>query len=192
MKRHVALSVVLVVLVSALGQAQANQQAQTYQQAQTSQAPWPTDPGKLAVFIGKWSVEGDMKDGNAYGAPAGRYTYTEKYEWRPGEILVQMTRTGQGPGADIRHSVLLGYFVTTRQYSLIGSDLMTGAVVSGTGTNEGDNWTFVNIGQRGAGRYFHERCTLTIESDDAFGVKCETSPDASTWSSSFEGKARRS
>ena len=183
MKRHVALSAVLVVLLSALVQAQTSQ---------ASPPTWPADPGKLAVFIGKWSVEGDMKDGNAYGAPTGHYTYTEKYEWRPGEILVQMTRTGQGPKADISHSVMLGYYVTTRQYSLIGSDLMTGAVVSGTGTNEGDTWTFVNSGNLGAGRYFHERCTLKVESESSFSVKCETSPDSRTWSTSFEGKATRS
>ena len=187
MKRHVALAAVVVVLLSPVAQAQ-----QMNQQPQTPQAPWPTDPGKLSVFIGKWSVEGDMKDGNAYGAPAGRYTYTEKYEWRPGEILVQMTRTGQGPAAEIRHDVMLAYYVTTRQYSLISSDPITGALVSGTGTNEGDKWTFVNIGHLGAGRYFHERCALTVDSESSFTVKCETSPDASTWSTSFEGKATRS
>jgi hypothetical protein len=180
MKRLVALVAPGVVLLSALVQ------------AQTVQAPWPTDPGKLAVFIGKWSVEGDMKTDNSYGAPAGRYTYTEKYEWRPGEFLVKVTRTGQGPGADISHSMMLGYYVTTGQYSLIGSDLMTGAVVSGTGTNEGDTWTFANLGSLGAGRYFHERCTLSVTSETSFSVKCETSPDSRTWSTSFEGKATRS
>lgn len=180
MKRLVALVAPGVVLLSALVQ------------AQTVQAPWPTDPGKLAVFIGKWSVEGDMKADNAYGAPAGRYTYTEKYEWRPGEFFVQMTRSGQGPGAEVRHGALLGYSVTTQQYSLIASDLMTGMLASGTGTNEGDTWTFVNLGQLGAGRYFHERCTLSVTSETSFTVKCETSPDAGTWAPSFEGKATRS
>jgi len=180
MKRNGVLSALLVVLVSSTIH------------AQTSQAAWPTDPGKLAVFIGKWSVEGDVKEGNGYGAPAGRYTFTEKYEWRPGEFFVLMTRSGQGPGAEVRHSALLSYSVTTRQYSSIASDLMTGMLASGTGTNEGDTWTFVNIGQLGAGRYFHERCTLTVSSATTYSVRCETSPDAQTWSPSFEGKATRS
>jgi hypothetical protein len=180
MKQRLALSAVVVVLLSACGQ------------ARVTQVQWPTDPGKLAFFIGKWSVEGDVKAGNGYGAPAGRYTYTEKYEWRPGEFLVKMTRTGQGPAAEIRHDVLLGYHLTTRQYSLIASDLMTGSLVSGTGTNEGDTWTFVNLGYLGAGRYVHERCMLTAPTEDSFTVRCETSPDAQTWSPSFEGKATRS
>lgn len=180
MTRHVILSAVLAVLVSPLIQ------------ARMSQAPWPTDPGKLAFFIGKWSVEGDVQASNGYGAPAGRYTYTEKYEWRPGEFLVKMTRTGQGPKAEIRHDVLLGYHVTTRQYSYVASDLMTGSLVSGTGTNEGDTWTFVNIGYLGAGRYVHERCVLTAAGEDSFTMRCETSPDANAWSPSFEAKATRS
>lgn len=180
MKRHLTRCAVVVVLLSALVE------------ARTSQAPWPTDPGSLSVFIGQWSVDGEMKAGNGYGAPGGRYTYTEKYEWRPGEFFVQMTRTGQGPGADIRHSALFGYSVTTRQYSLIASDLMTGALVSGTGTTEGDTWTFVSIGHLGAGRYVHERCTLTVTPRTSYTVRCETSPDAQTWSPSFEGKATRS
>ena len=180
MKWHVALSAVVVVLVSACGS------------VSVTQVPWPADPGKLAFFIGKWSVEGDMRDGNAYGAQAGRYTYTEKYEWRPGEFLVKLTRTGQVSGADFAHDVLLGYQITTKQYTLIGSDLMTGAPVSGSGTNEGDTWTFATIGHLGAGRYFHGRCTLTVTSERSYSQRCESSPDAQTWTPSFEAKATRS
>jgi hypothetical protein len=89
--------------------------------------PWPTDPGALAAFLGEWSGEGEVRAGNAHGAPAGRYTYTERYDWRPGDFLLEMRRTGQGPAGEIRHSLTLGYHVTTRQYSLMGTDLMTGA-----------------------------------------------------------------
>ena len=153
---------------------------------------WPVDPGRLAFFIGKWSVEGDMKAGNAYGSAAGRYTYTEKYEWRPGEFLVKLTRSGQVSGADFAHDMLLGYEVTRRQYTLIGTDLITGATVSGSGTTEGDTWTFVTIGHLGAGRYFHERCTLTVTSERSYSQRCESSPDARSWTTSFEAKATRS
>jgi hypothetical protein len=179
MKRQLALAAG-VVLLSACGQ------------VRVTNVSWPVDPGRLAFFIGKWSVEGEMKGGNAYGAPAGRYAYTEKYEWRPGEFVVKLTRSGTGPGADVRHDLLLGYEITRRQYSLIGSDLTTGALVSGSGTNDGDTWTFVTLGNLGAGRYFHERCAITVTSERTFTERCESSPDTRTWSPSFEAKATRS
>jgi len=179
MKRLLSVSAVIAVAFSALVQ------------ARTAQGPWPSDYGRLAAFIGTWSVEGDMQPGNALGAPAGRYSYTEKYRWRPGEILVQMNREGRGPAGQIRHEVTLGYFLTTRQYSLIGTDLMTGTLVSGTGTVEADSWTFLNIGYLGNGRYFHERCRLNFTSASAYIVRCDTSTDSRNWLPSFEGKATR-
>lgn len=132
-----------------------------------------------------------MQPGSAYGAPAGRYTYTERYRWRPGEFLVQMNREGRGPAGAILHEVLYGYYLTTRQYSLIGSDLVTGTSVLGTGTVEADSWTFLNIGYLGNGRYFHERCRLNFTSADAYTVRCDSGPDGRSWSPSFEGQATR-
>jgi hypothetical protein len=179
MKQSLSVAAVLAVLLSSLVQ------------ARSPQAPWPSDYGRLAAFIGTWTVAGEMSAGNAYGAPAGRYTYTERYRWRPGEILVQMNREGRGPAGALRHEVTLGYFLTTRQYSLIGTDLMTGTSVLGTGTVESESWTFHNMGYLGNGRYFHERCRLNFTSADAYTVRCDSGPDGRTWSPSFEGQATR-
>jgi hypothetical protein len=179
MKQQTVCSVVLVLIISAAVQ------------AQSSRTPSLQDEGKLGFFIGTWSVEAEIKPGNAYGAPAGRYTYTEKYQWRPGGLLVQLRRSGHGPGGAIDQDVTLGYYLTTKQYSMIGRDLITGALMSGTGINDGDTWSFVDIAHLGQGRYVHERCTLTTTRVTAYTVKCETSPDAQRWTASFEGQATR-
>ncbi len=179
MKRQLALAAV-VVLLSACGE------------IRVTTVPWPVDPGRLAAFIGTWSVEGEMQPGNVYGAPAGRHAYRERYEWRPGEFLVKVTRTGEGSGQPIRHDLLMGYQITTGQYSFIGSDLSSGALASGTGTNNGNVWTFVSLAQLGAGRYVHERCSLTFTSERSYTLSCEMSPDSRTWTPAFEARATRS
>jgi hypothetical protein len=178
MKRHTIAAALVVSLAAAA-------------QAQTAQGPWPMDDSKLGDFIGSWSVEGDVKAGNSYGAPAGKYTYTEKYSWRPGNLLVNVERNGQGPAGKISHSILLGYHLTTKQYSLIGRDWITGALVNGTGTTKGDSWTFLSIGYLGDGKYFHQRCAMSVTPRSSYSVRCDTSPDGKTWTRAFEGGATR-
>jgi hypothetical protein len=181
MKRRTGLAAVLVLFLSACGPPVVN-----------VREPWPTDPAGLAVFLGSWSVEGEMRPDNAYGVPAGRYAYVETYDWRPGEFLLQMDRDGQGPGGEIRHTFTLGYHLTTRSYSLMGTDLTTGVVSSGAGTNDGDVWRFQTVAYLGNLEYVHERCTVTVASPRTYTMQCEASPDGTTWSPAYDAKATRS
>lgn len=179
MKKQLAVSAVLIVLLGALPQ------------ARRAQVPWPGDDRKLGFFVGSWSVEAEIKAGNGYGAPVGRYTFTEKYGWRPGEFLLKTTRDDRPPGGSAWHDYTFGYFITTRKYSVIGRHPITGVLVSGDGINEGDTWTFATVGYLGNLKYVYERCTLNVTSRDAYTMKCDTSPDKATWTSAFEAKATR-
>ena len=181
MKRQITFVGVLVVAFSMLVQAQA---------PQTSK---PTaEHKKLAAFIGSWSIDGEVKPGNGYGAAPGKYPHTERYQWLPGEFFLQMNREGKGPSGDFKHNLIFGYDPGTKKYSVAFFDLTGGGSMSGTGTNNGNTWMWSNNGHTADGKPFQERCTVTLVPNASYTVKCDTSPDGKTWSPSFEGKATRS
>jgi hypothetical protein len=181
MKRQIAPVSVLVFACSMLAQAQA------------PQAPKPTaEHKKLAGFIGSWTVEAEAKPGNGYGAPTGKYTFVERYQWWPGEFFLQMNREGKGAGGDVKDSLIFGYDRTAKKYSLAFFDLSSGASRSGTGTNNGNTWTWAVNGRAADGKSFQERCTISLVPNVSYAVNCDTSPDGTNWSPAFEGKAAKS
>lgn len=144
-----------------------------------AQAPQTSKPSaehrKLGAFVGAWSVDGEVKPGNGYGAPAGKYTQVERFQWLPGEFFLQMNREGKGPGGEHRHTLIFGYDVGAKKYSLAFFDLTGGGSLSGTGENNGNTWTFSNTGRTGDGKRYQERCTVTLVPNASYTVNCETS-----------------
>ena len=160
--------------------------------AQGSQAPKPgPEHKKLAVFLGSWSVEGEYKVGNGYGAPAGKTTQLERWQWLPGEFFIQMNREGKGPAGDFKHNIIWGYDAGSKKYTVAVFNLTAGASSSGTITNSGNTWMISSDGHTPDGKPFQERCTLTIVPNASYTVKCETSTDGKNWLPSWEEKATK-
>src|SRR5262245_18910586 len=101
MKRNLIVISALVVLCSAFLQAQAPK-------------PGP-DHKKLGVFLGSWSMDAEYKAGNSYGVPAGKVTQTERFQFMPGELFLQMNRDGKGPEGEIKHLLIIGYDSTSKK-----------------------------------------------------------------------------
>lgn len=164
-------------------------------QAQVPQAPKPgPEHKKLGVFLGTWAVEGELKVGNGYGAPAGKVSQVERFQWMPGEFFLQMNREGKGPAGDsFRHSIMFGYDPVGKKYTGTWYDFTTGGSMSATLTNNGNTWTWSGSGHTGDAKRFQERCTGTVASNGAsMAWKCETSADGKNWSPSWESKSTKS
>src|SRR5439155_8808285 len=76
--------------------------------AQQISKPGP-EHKKLGMFLGSWSVDGEIKSGNGYGRSAGKINMVERYQWMPGEFFLQMNRDGKMAGAEIKHMLMFGY-----------------------------------------------------------------------------------
>ena len=162
--------------------------------AQGSQAPKPgLEHKKLAVFLGSWSVDGELKPGNGYGVPAGKVSVVERYQWLPGEFFLQMNRDGKGAAGEVvRHMWIFGYDAVAKKHTVQFFELTNGLSASGTATNNGNTWMWSNNGRAPDGKAFQERCTITVVPTSSYTLKCETSADGKTWLPSFEGKATKS
>ena len=95
---------------------------------------------------------GEFKPGNAYGVPAGKANLVERFQWMPGEFFLQMNREGKGPAGDLKHTLIFGYDAIAKKYTVSLFDLSGGGYLSGTGTNNGNTWTFSNTGHSTDGR----------------------------------------
>src|SRR5262245_38130638 len=73
-----------------------------------SAKPGP-EQSKLAGFLGVWSMDGEIKPGNSYGVPAGKFSQVERYEWMPGGFFLQMNREGKGAQGEFKHIWIYSY-----------------------------------------------------------------------------------
>ena len=139
-----------------------------------------------------WAVDAETKPGNGYGAPAGKSSWVERWEWLPGEFFLQMNRDGKAPGGDVKDRLLFGYDRTAQKYSLAFFDLNSGMSASGIGTASGNTWTWDVNGRNDDGKSFQERCTISLVPSVSYTVNCDTSPDGRNWTPAFQGKATKS
>ena len=160
---------------------------------QAQQAPRPGPEHKrLGVFLGSWSIDGEYKPGNGYGATAGKVNTVERYQWLPGEFFLQMNRDGKAPVGDIKHMIIFGYDTAAKKYSGAFFDFMTGGTTSATLNNIGNTWIWSGNGHAPDGKAYQERCTVMVIPNASYTVKCETSADGKSWSPSYEAKATKS
>ena len=154
------------------------------------QAPAPRRPGpehqKLAVFLGKWTFEGQSQT-SPYG-PAGKLTSTESYEWVPGGFFMIHHWDALQGGAANKGVEILGYDAGSKAYTSRFFDNMgnSGSVKL---TLNGNTWTGTADSEVG-GKPLKERGTITV-AGNTINVKWEYSTDGSKWSTNFESKGTR-
>lgn len=158
--------------------------------AQTAPKPG-AEHKKLEVWVGTWSTQGEVKSGNGYGVPAGKFSRTDQFRWLPGGFFLQHTRDGKGPENEIHHMSMVGYSPTLGKYTWTWFDLASPASASFTMTSSGDRWVTTGGGTSRAGKAFQERCTNDFLATGSITFTCATSPDGKTWTASLEGKATK-
>ena len=157
--------------------------------AQTPAAPPKPAPEvkNLTYFVGKWSVESDIKPGPL--GPGGKYTGTESWEPFTGGFHFVGKSEGKGPKGEVKAHVVMGYDSDAKGYVYQGID-STGWTGSGKGSLSGDTWTWWSEAKV-EGKPMKMRTVIKQVSPDAYTWKFEASPDGQAWNPVEEGKATR-
>ena len=135
--------------------------------------PAPPKPGpehkKLEYFLGKWTVESEIK-ANGY-VPAGKGVTTETYTLGPGGFYVERRAEGQIPNTfgiiayDSHAKVYTSYYASS-----------VGLVGVGTGTVNGNTWTWM-VEDKVFGKTVKGTATITTSSptEDTFKYEMRAS-----------------
>ncbi len=156
-----------------------------------AQAPTP-NPGpeqkRLEVFVGNWTLEGEVKPGPE--GPGGKVTGTDRNQMLGG-FFIDRRFEEKGPMGELKGVHIFGYDPVKKTYITSGFD-SAGGFDSGTIAVSGNTWTFLSTGVSG-GKPVQTRCPLTFAAGNtSFSVKCEISTDGKTWAPSFEGRWTKS
>ena len=142
---------------------------------------------KLAVFVGTWKDEAELKPGPL--GPGGRMRLTETCEWFTGGFSVvchteTLARTGV-----LKTLTVLTYDQEEKVYRFYEFN-SAGWSNSAKGTLDGDTWTFEGESKMG-GKLVKSRSTIKLPSPDSGTMKSEMSVDGGPWTLVMELKASR-
>ncbi len=155
--------------------------------AQAPQAPKPgPEQARLGYFVGKWTVEGEMKPGPM--GPGGKMTSSDTCEWFEGKFSVICRSEGTSSMGPSKSIGILGYSTEEKVYTYYGVDNsnMTMASVP-RGTVRGDTWTYTDEGTMG-GAKFKSRVTIKELSPTAYTFKMEMQGPDGKWMPLMESK----
>jgi len=151
----------------------------------------PPKPGpelkKLDVFVGSWTLDGNMKPG-AMG-PGGSMTENEKCEWMQGDFYLvchsdYKSSMGNGVGLSV-----MGYSADDKAYTYREFNSF-GEFDDSRGTVDGDTWTWTNDEKMG-GMTMKGRFTMKMTSATSYSFTFDMSQDGTKWSTVMDGKASK-
>ena len=149
--------------------------------------PAPPKPGpehkKLEYFVGKWTVEGEIK-ANKF-VPAGKTVGTETATLGPGGFYVESRAEGQF-GTRL---AIIGYDSHAKVYTSYYASSV-GLVGVGTGTVNGNTWTWM-VEDKYAGKAIKGRTTITMSSPTQYTIKYEMADEKGGYTTITEGTATK-
>lgn len=142
---------------------------------------------KLDVFVGAWTLDGNMKAGPM--GPGGPIAESEKCEWMEGGFYVvchsdYKSSMGNGMGLSV-----LGYSVDDKAYTYREFNSL-GEFVDSKGTLDGDTWTWTSDNKMG-GMTMKGRFTMKMTSATSYNFMFEMSQDGTKWTNMMDGKASK-
>lgn len=150
--------------------------------------PAPPKPGpehkKLEYFVGKWTVESEIK-ANEY-VPAGKTISTEIATLGPGGFYVESRAEG---GQLPTRLAILAYDSHAKVYTSYYASSV-GLVGTGTGTVNGNTWTWM-VEDKFAGEAVKGRTTITTLSPTQYTMKYEMADEKGGYITILEGKATK-
>ena len=148
--------------------------------------PAPPKPGpehkKLEYFVGKWTVESEIK-ANKY-MPAGKGVSTETCTLGPGGFYVERRAEG-----DVGSLGIIGYDSHAKVYTSYYAN-SGGLVGSATGSVNGNTWTWM-VEDKYAGKSVKGRTTITMLSPTQYTSKYEMADGKGGYTTILEGKATK-
>ena len=134
--------------------------------AQSQTTPGP-EVKKLAVMVGKFTVEDELKAG-AMGpnSPAMKFSGTDDCRWTAGGFAVICEAALYRPGRKYSETSFVYYDPTSKTYRYHAVD-SSGGIEDKTGTVSGDVWTWLGDSVFG-GKVYHTRYTMKVVSADSY------------------------
>jgi hypothetical protein len=151
----------------------------------------PPKPGpelkKLDVFVGSWTLDGNMKPGPM--GPGGAISENEKCEWMDGGFYLvcnseYKSTIGNGVGLAV-----MGYSPDDKAYTYREFNSF-GEFEDSKGSVAGDTWTWIADEKMG-GMTMKGRFTMKIISATSYTFMFEMSQDGTKWSTVMDGKATK-
>jgi len=142
---------------------------------------------KLDVFVGAWTLDGNMKPGVM--GPGGTMTELQKCEWMEGGYFLvchsdYKSSMGNGVGLSV-----MGYSTDDKVYTYREFNSF-GEFDDSKGTVDGDTWTWVNEEKMGNST-MKGRFTMHMTSTASYTFAFDMSQDGTKWSTVMEGKATK-
>jgi hypothetical protein len=151
----------------------------------------PPKPGlelkKLDVFVGTWTLDGNMKPGPM--GPGGAISENEKCEWMDGGFYLvcnseYKSTIGSGVGLAV-----MGYSPDDKAYTYREFNSF-GEFEDSKGSVDGTTWTWIADEKMG-GMTMKGRFTMKIISATSYTFMFEMSQDGTKWTTVMDGKATK-
>lgn len=152
-------------------------------------APQPgPEQKKLDIFVGSWTLDGDLKPG-PMGA-GGKMTEIQKCEWMEGGFFLVCRADFKSAVGNASGLSLMGYSAEDKGYTYREFNSL-GEFMESKGAFEGDIWTWSGEDKMGdipiKGRF-----TMKFTSPTSYSFTYEISQDGSKWTTAMDGKATKS
>ena len=142
---------------------------------------------KLDMFVGSWTLDGDMKATSM--GPAGKMTETEKCEWMDGGFFIVCHADFKGSMGGGSGITVMGYSTEDKIYTYREFNSW-GEFTDSKGTVDGDTWTWTND-EKMNGMTMKGRFIMKITSATSYNFSYEMSDDGAKWTNVMEGKATK-
>ncbi len=150
--------------------------------------PAPPKPGpehkKLEYFVGKWTVESEIK-ANEF-VPAGKTVSTETCTLGPGGFYVESRAEG---GQLPTRLAIIAYDSHAKVYTSYYANSV-GLVGTATGSVNGNTWAWM-VEDKFAGNVIKGRTTITTSSPTQYTIKYEMADEKGGYTTIVEGKATK-
>jgi Protein of unknown function (DUF1579) len=159
----------------------------TVAMAQTESPKPGAELKKLDLFVGTWTLDGNIKPGMM--GPGGLITQNEKCKWMDrGFYVVCNSEYKSSMGKGVILSVT-GYNNEDKAYTYREFD-GSGAFADATASLDSDLWTWLGIYKTG-GITLKSRFTMKITSAASYDFLFEVSQDGTKWMTFMDGKAAK-
>jgi quercetin dioxygenase-like cupin family protein len=156
-------------------------------QSQTTPSP---EVRKLAVMVGKFTVEDELKAGfMGPNSPAMKFSGTDDCRWTANGFAVICEAALYRPGRKYSETSFYCYDPTSKTYRYHGVD-SSGGTEDKTGTVSGDVWTWLGDSVFG-GKVYHTRYTMKVISADSYEYTDESGESEDSMKVFVSGKETR-
>ena len=159
----------------------------TRAQSQTTPSP---EVKKLAVMVGKFTIEDELKAGfMGPNSPAMKFSGTDDCRWTADGFAVICETVLYRPGRKYSDASFVYYDPTAQTYRYHAVD-SSGGTEDKTGTVSGDVWTWLGDSIFG-GKVYHTRYTMKVVSPDSYEYSDESGESENSMKVFLSGKETR-